>query len=407
MLDNVIFTLNNNAITGRILLFNLIIPIVFVIACAIALFYILGFILSTIQKTHRNSANLMDAEGLNTKYTSIRIRIRRIIRLLTFLVMLLILLSFLSKIFYDDSVFTIFTKPFYQSGNTNISLLSIFLILMLGYISYWFSALIRRTIKSIITNMPDDVSRRYSPLVYLVGYASLILTFIMGLSIIGINISSFTVLFGVVGVGLGFGLQDIVANFFSGLVISVSRIITEGDRVFIQGIEGDIQQINAINTVIRNITCEELIVPNRFILNEAIQNYSHSDSEVIVGTEVGVDYSSDMYLVEKVLLEVGESLSGRIGKKGENVFFRFKSFGDSGIIVGVYVKISDVRNKYQAISDLHMLIWKKFQEAKITIPFPQVDLHIKEGGTKINVQKKKNFLLENNVVKANTKVQKK
>jgi potassium-dependent mechanosensitive channel len=127
-----------------------------------------------------------------------------------------------------------------------------------------------------------------------------------GLSIIGIDLSALTVIFGVLGIGLGFGLQNVVSNFFSGLIIIITRPVKEGDRILVNGIEGTILQIRILATVINTLTNESIIVPNSKLVQESVHNFSFYDPSIIIKNDIGVSYSSDVDQVLSVLQGVAE-----------------------------------------------------------------------------------------------------
>ena len=358
-------------ISLEMLLTTLILPCAIALAIGICLYIIARFVLNGLVNimSKKSEEEIFDVKKIK-KY------IRNITLSLVIAAYIIIIALFLSLVYDLRHVFQVFTTPIYTSGKTTISIISIFSMLILGYVAYWISSVTRKITKMILPHISKDKAKHFMPLVHIIGYGVMLLIFLMGLSFIGIDISSFVVVFGVLGVGIGFGLQDIVANFFSGLVIGFSGIITEGDRVFIQGVEGNVQEINLINTVIRSISYEELIVPNRFILNESIQNFSHSDSYAVVGTSVGVSYNSDMHLVQKILEDTGRQLPWTL--KNKDIYFRMKSFDDSCITVAIYVWIADIRQKKQAVSDLNMLVWENFKKANIEIPYPQLDITVKK-----------------------------
>lgn len=393
-MDKTLFTINQHIISLETILFHIVIPIIVIILAEITIFFIIKLFLQSMDNiriektTHKNKHNTytssekpdvqenISTEDIKKIYTpEMHKKLKKYLEICITLSSFIVILVFISELFIIN-LFKIFTKPFYTIGTTKISLMTTLLILLLGYLSYLLSNFIRRMSKKILSRLPAPISRRYSPIIQIIGYATLFLSFMIGLSLLGINLSSFTVLFGVLGVGLGFGLQDIVSNFFSGLVISFSGIMKEGDRVFIHDIEGDVVRINLINTVIRSLFYEELIVPNKIILNQPIQNYSHSDNFVIISTSVSVDYSSDMHLVERVLIECAKKLPNRIPH--EEIYYRLSSFGDSGIEVKICVWIYDVKDKYASISKLNTLIWEAFKEHNINIPFPQVEMRMKK-----------------------------
>jgi small-conductance mechanosensitive channel len=272
--------------------------------------------------------------------------------------------------------FRFLNQPIYSSGNTKISLLTIILAVPIVYVASWLSKVVRFHIdRTVLSHMSMDHARRFSTS-NLLRYAFLIIFILIGLSFIGIDLSSLVVIFGVLGVGIGFGLQSIVANFFAGLVIFVSRPIKVGDRILVNGHEGDVEQIRLIASVINTLTNETLIIPNSQIVVNVVHNYSYQDKRIIIVNGVQVSYRSDLDRVEAALLRVGNENPFRIPEMTPTVLFL--SFDDSGITVNLRTWIQNAQDKMKAHSWNNLEIWREFKRSGIEIPFPQMDLHVKD-----------------------------
>ncbi len=232
-----------------------------------------------------------------------------------------------------------------------------------------------------------DESKRFT-LSRLLSYLAMVLVFIFSLSILGIDLSVLTVLFGVLGIGLGFGLQNVVANFFAGIVILFTRPIKEGDRILVEGQEGTVVQVRLLSSIINTLMEESIIVPNSTLVNNTVRNYTYGDRTFVIPNTVQVSYESDLDTVLVVLDEVGRR--NPFGITGKEPFVRVTSFDDSGITVSLYIYIKDVTDKGAAISWNNLEIWRAFKKNGIEIPFPQVDVHMKDqlvsdsGGTAVN-----------------------
>lgn len=267
-------------------------------------------------------------------------------------------------------------EPFFTSGNTSISVITLLLLIPIFYAATWAGNAMRRMLENgLLTRINLDASRQFS-VVSLVRYAVMTLVVIIGLSVIGVNLSSLAVIFGVLGIGIGFGLQGVVANFFAGVMIILSRPIKEGDRVHIGELEGDVQQIKLLYSVINTITNETLIIPNRNITENNVHNQSYDDPSIVLFTNVQVSYRSDLEKVQRVLLAAGRKSSYLIDGREPRVLYR--SFDDSGITVTLAVPINHAVDRHVARSAVMMDIWKAFRDNSIEIPFPQMDLHVKQ-----------------------------
>lgn len=274
------------------------------------------------------------------------------------------------------SIFGFLSEPFFTSGNTQISVVTLLLLVPIFYVATWAGNSTRRVLEhGLLRQINVDASRRFS-IVSLVRYVVMAVVIVIGLSIVGINLSSLAVIFGVLGLGLGFGLQGVVANFFAGLMIIISRPIKEGDRVHLNDLEGDVRQIRILYSVINTITNETLIVPNREIVENVVHNQSYDDPSIVLFTDVQVSYRSDLDVVKEVLLDVGEQSAYRYSGRSPRVLFR--SFDDSGITVTLAVPIRSAVERHVARSEMIMEIFRAFRQKGVEIPFPQMDLHVKE-----------------------------
>ena len=198
----------------------------------------------------------------------------------------------------------------------------------------------------------------------------------------GIHLEALTVFAGAVGVGIGFGLQNITSNFISGLVILAERPITIGDRVEVAGVTGQVQKIRARSTVIVTNDNITTIVPNQKFIDSPVTNWTYGDPKVRFRVPVGVAYGSDVEKVRQKLIEAAEEDLHTLPDPAPSVFF--VEFGNSSLnfeLVAWSDTMSHRPRRY--MSDLNFAIEKKFREAGIEIPFPQRDLHIRSGVLKI------------------------
>ena len=297
------------------------------------------------------------------------------------LVFLIVILLIGASLFGDRiretlaAIYGFLRAPFFTSGSTNISVITLLMLIPIFYAATWAGNSSRRLVEQrIIARLNIDAARRFS-IVSLVRYAVMTIVVIIGLSVIGVNLSSLTVLFGVLGLGIGFGIQGAVANLFAGLMIIVARPIKEGDRVHIGGLEGDVEQIKILYSVVNTITNETLIVPNRQIVENTVHNQSYGDPSIVLMTDVQVAYRTDLDRVREVLMLVGERVTFRTPSREPRVLFR--SFDDSGITVTLAIAIANSVQRHLARSEIIVEIWRAFRDNGIEIPFPQRDLYVK------------------------------
>jgi small-conductance mechanosensitive channel len=197
----------------------------------------------------------------------------------------------------------------------------------------------------------------------------------------GIQLGALTVFAGAVGVGVGFGLQNIASNFISGLVILAERPITIGDRVEVAGLAGQVELIRARSTVIRTNDNIAMIVPNTKFIDSPVTNWTYGDPRVRFRIPVGVAYGTDVNKVRAALIAAGQSNPHVLRDPAPSVFLT--QFGENAMDFELVVWSSEMSHRPSRFkSDLNFAIEEKFREAGIEIPFPQRDLHIRSGAFK-------------------------
>lgn len=206
---------------------------------------------------------------------------------------------------------------------------------------------------------------------------------IIGLSIIvqsaGINLSSLVLIGGALGIGIGFGLQTIISEFISGIILMFERPIKVGDRVEVSGITGNVKDIAPRATSIVTNDNITIILPNSKFISSEVINWSHSSNIVRLHIKVGVSYSSDPNKIREILMKVASENVGVIDDPEPAV--HFKEFGDSSLNFELLVWTSEYMTKPQVlVSQLNFSIWEAFKENGVEIPFPQIDVHLKNGG---------------------------
>lgn len=210
------------------------------------------------------------------------------------------------------------------------------------------------------------------------GYCFIALGFFVALKTVGLDLSSLAVIAGAIGIGIGFGLQNIVANVVSGLVILAERPIAIGHRVEVGGVVGQVTRINVRSTTVVTNDNIAVIVPNSDFLTNAVTNWSHGDPKVRLRLPVGVAYGSDVEKLRTVLLAVAADHPAVLKDPGPAVLFI--GFGDSSLNFELAVwTLEMIHNPTRFRSELFFAIERKLREHQIEIPFPQRDLHLRSG----------------------------
>ena len=264
----------------------------------------------------------------------------------------------------------------------SLSLTQIFLLIALLIVVFWLSSRTKRFLFTrLLANSGLDRSLQYA-IAQIVANVVLVVGVFVVLENTGIHLGALTVFAGAVGVGVGFGLQNIASNFISGLVILAERPITIGDRVEVAGIAGQVQQIRARSTVIRTNDNITMIVPNTKFIDSPVTNWTYGDPRVRFRIPVGVAYGSDIDKVRQTLLAAGRENPNTLDDPAPSVFL--DKFGESSIDFELVVWSSEMSYRPRRYrSDVNFAIEKKFREAGIEIASPQRDIRIREGVIKI------------------------
>lgn len=260
----------------------------------------------------------------------------------------------------------------------SLSLVQIFLLIALLIVVFWLSSRTKRFLfNRFLVNSGLDRSLQYA-IAQIVSNLVLVVGIFIVLENTGIHLGALTVFAGAVGVGVGFGLQNIASNFISGLVILAERPITIGDRVEVAGVAGQVELIRARSTVIRTNDNIAMIVPNTKFIDSPVTNWTYGDPRVRFRIPVGVAYGSDVNKVRAALIAAGESNPFVLQDPAPSVFLN--QFGESSINFELVVWSSEMSHRPRRFtSDLNFAIEEKLREAGIQIPFPQRDLHIRSG----------------------------
>jgi small-conductance mechanosensitive channel len=275
------------------------------------------------------------------------------------------------------SFFQILNKPFFTSGKTRISVITLLLFIPVFAVASWTGKLVSASLESrSFKRFGLDAEQSFT-ISRLLRYSSMVLVFIFGMSIIGIDLSAIGVLFGVLGLGIGFGLQSIIADFFAGITLISMGLIKEGDRISIAGYEGNIRHIRLMNTELITFENETLIIPNRQLTGGTIHNYSYKDRRVVIVNEVDVSYDSDLDEVIKLLESVAAGNPWL--QKDSEILVRVKTFASSGITMQLRTWIQDVAFRAESLSWTNLEIWRTFASHDIEIPFSQLVVHQKSG----------------------------
>jgi small-conductance mechanosensitive channel len=266
----------------------------------------------------------------------------------------------------------------------SLTLVQIFLLVVLLLAVFWISARTKTFLfNRFLVNSGLERSLQYA-ISQIISNIVLVVGVFIVLDNTGIHLGTLAVFAGAVGVGVGFGLQNIASNFISGLVILAERPITIGDRVEVAGIVGQVQQIRARSTVILTNDNIAMIVPNTKFIDSPVTNWTYGDPRVRFRIPVSIPYGSNLDEVCEALLQIAHGNSNVLAEPKPNVFLN--KFGESSIDFELVVWSQEMNNRPRRFrSDLNFAIAKKFKERGIEIPYPQRDLHFRSGTVRVQV----------------------
>lgn len=275
-------------------------------------------------------------------------------------------------------------KPLFRVGGSSITIGSLMAFLIGVVLLYWISLIAKRVVVSLLRRTALEVGAREA-IGTLIRYIVFVFGFLAIVQTAGIDLTALSVFAGALGVGIGFGLQNIASNFISGIILLVERPVKVGDRIVVNNIDGKVMEIGARATTILTNDNIAIIVPNSLLIQEPVINWTRNDPQVRFKIPVGVAYGSDLRLVERLLYEVAESNPDVLKQPPPAV--RLMAFGDSAVEFELRVWSTErVHQRGKLISDLNFAIYEKFKEHGIEIPYPKRDLYLREGQLQVHLE---------------------
>ena len=263
----------------------------------------------------------------------------------------------------------------FKIGSISFSLIGLLTGLFVFGIGYFLTRRFQRWLDgSVMARGRVDSGVRNSIRVA-IGYIGLALAAIIGVSAAGINLSNLALVAGALSVGIGFGLQNIVSNFVSGLILLAERPFKVGDWIVAGTVSGTVKKISVRATEIETFQRQTVILPNSELINSAVGNWTHRNKIARVEIPIGVAYGTDPDKVRSILLEIGKKHEHSLEIPGPQVLFM--GFGDSSLDFELRLFVADTDYLLSIQSDTRFEITKAFAANDIEIPFPQRDVHLK------------------------------
>lgn len=272
-------------------------------------------------------------------------------------------------------------------SNVRISVLTLLqgIVVLTGLI--WFASTASRIVDQRLATLEDFTPSMRVLAGKLVRFSLMVLAIILGLGAIGVDFTALTLISGAVGLGVGFGLQKVISNLVSGVILLMDKSIKPGDVITVGDTFGWITSLHARYASVTMRDGREILIPNEDLITQQVQNWSFQDPYVRLDIHFGVSYKSDPHLVKKIAAEAAA--------KHKRVLSRFPAvchitgFGDSSIDFILRFYIGDPKNGLTNIrGDIFLLLWDTLKEHGIEIPFPQRDVMIKEMPAEARAPKK-------------------
>ena len=271
--------------------------------------------------------------------------------------------------------------PLFKLGEAQITLLVVLYFLLLLILLVYLSGKARKLVNRVLSRRGVDLGIREAT-GSIVRYLMLFIGLLVILQTVGIDLTALSILTGAVGLGIGFGLQNIASNFISGIIILFERPVRIGDRIAVGDVEGDVVRIGARSTSVLTNDNIDIIIPNSKLITENVVNWTHGERKVRFRIPVSVAYATDIRRVEQALLEAAKNVYEVLETPAPAV--RFLSFGENGLEFELRAWTTTlVHRRGQFTSQINFAIYDKFKEYEIEVPYPQRDIHLRSS----NVEK--------------------
>ncbi|MBE9118969.1 mechanosensitive ion channel [Lusitaniella coriacea LEGE 07157] len=276
-----------------------------------------------------------------------------------------------------DALIVSFTSEAFPLGGKSFSVLDLLRLIGLFALLIALARVFKRLLRSRILSLTGLSRAAQETIAVISNYTFIFIGTIVVLQLWGLELSSLTVFAGVLGVGIGLGVQGIAKEFMSGLVIIFERPVQVGDFVEIGDLMGTVEHISVRSTTILTLDRISVILPNSRFLEAEVINWSHRSPVSRLKIPVGVAYGSPLETVQTILLDAAKEHRDVLSQPPPYVLFT--GFGDSSLDFELMVWIIEPTKQFRIKSDLYFLIEAQLRDRGVEIPFPQRDLHVRSG----------------------------
>ena len=276
-----------------------------------------------------------------------------------------------------------FSTSVFSLGGNDFSIISLLILVGLFIAAIILSSYITDVLRTNLLQATRMTRGSQEIITTIVKYGLILLSSIILLQAYGLNLSSLALIGSALGVGIGFGFQDIARNFASGIVLLFERSIQVGDFVQVGDHLGVVEEVRTRSIILKTLDRISIIVPNSRFLSEEVINWNHRRSVTRIHLPIGVEYGSDVKKVKAALLQAASEHLEVLRNPPSQVFFT--EFGDSSLNFELLVWTSDPSRQAPLKSDLYFRIEEIFREQQISVPFPQRDVNLKAGDIPIKL----------------------
>lgn len=276
-----------------------------------------------------------------------------------------------------------FNRSILNLGGDDFSIIELLVFVGLSIAAIAISTYIANILRTKVLQVTRMTRGSQEIISTIIKYGLIALSIVILLQTYGLDLSSLALIGSALGVGIGFGLQDIARNFASGIVLLFERSVQVGDFIQIGSHLGVVEEVRTRSIVLKTLDRISVIVPNSRLLSEEVINWNHRRSVTRLHLQIGVAYGSDVKKVKSALLQAAEEHLEVLRNPAPQVFFT--EFGDSSLDFELLIWTSDPSRQAPLKSDLYFRIEEIFREQQIDIPFPQRDVNLESDGLPIKL----------------------